>query len=295
MKTCPYCGKKYPDDATVCAIDGQSLSEPAAGRKKVSGIWRGVYGYGPREKQPGFGPVAFTLRLKQGWTAHFAGSVTEDAPQGMPGTGTIDGYFQHPSFEFTKQMPVGYVIKEDGTQITLRERLAEQGHPLQHELRSAPILYQGTFLDANRVQGTWILQPLRIPLPDRSTYATSGGSGYWCAEFITEDLKANPSGRPAAPLFDKSLLSSREVDDVEKAPLCSLGKFSVTDAEKYIERLVQAGILCRYNQDDSATPESMPIMEVTGGYAGTAPVMELLVNPDDEARAREIIGGDSQV
>ena len=59
MKTCPYCGKKYPDDATVCAIDGQSLSEPAAGRKKVSGIWRGVYGYGPHEKRPGRTPVAF--------------------------------------------------------------------------------------------------------------------------------------------------------------------------------------------------------------------------------------------
>ena len=25
MKTCPYCGKENPDDATLCAIDGQSL------------------------------------------------------------------------------------------------------------------------------------------------------------------------------------------------------------------------------------------------------------------------------
>jgi hypothetical protein len=26
MKTCPYCGKAYPDDATVCAVDGESLT-----------------------------------------------------------------------------------------------------------------------------------------------------------------------------------------------------------------------------------------------------------------------------
>jgi hypothetical protein len=26
MRTCPYCGKTYPDDVTVCAIDGESLT-----------------------------------------------------------------------------------------------------------------------------------------------------------------------------------------------------------------------------------------------------------------------------
>ena len=26
MKTCPWCGKQYPDDAVVCAIDGKPLT-----------------------------------------------------------------------------------------------------------------------------------------------------------------------------------------------------------------------------------------------------------------------------
>jgi hypothetical protein len=29
MKSCPYCGKEYPDDATVCLIDQQSLVSDA--------------------------------------------------------------------------------------------------------------------------------------------------------------------------------------------------------------------------------------------------------------------------
>ncbi len=32
MKTCPYCGTEYPDDATVCSIDRQSL-DPEVSRK----------------------------------------------------------------------------------------------------------------------------------------------------------------------------------------------------------------------------------------------------------------------
>lgn len=28
MKECPYCGKKYPDDATICVIDETPLEEP---------------------------------------------------------------------------------------------------------------------------------------------------------------------------------------------------------------------------------------------------------------------------
>ena len=29
MKNCPYCGKEYPDDATVCAVDGELLPDDA--------------------------------------------------------------------------------------------------------------------------------------------------------------------------------------------------------------------------------------------------------------------------
>src|SRR5713101_7056390 len=93
MKKCSYCAKEYPDDATVCLIDGELLPGLAVGRKKITGVWRGVYGYGQRESGAQFEPVVFRLKLKQGWLEHFTGSVTEDAPQGTPGTGTIDGYF----------------------------------------------------------------------------------------------------------------------------------------------------------------------------------------------------------
>ncbi len=292
MKKCPHCGKEYPDETAICPMDGESLSKP---RKKATGVWRGVYGYGPREKLPGFVPTAFTLKLKQGWTAHFTGSVTEDAPQGMPGVGSVDGYFNYPTIEFTKQMPVGYFIKEDGSQITLREYLIEGGHPCQRELPSSPILYQGTFLDSNRVQGTWIMQPLRIPLPDRSVLTMAQQSGYWCAEFATEDLKADPTGGPAGPLFDKSLLSPEALADVEGIPPCSLGKFTVADADKLIERLAHAGIQCRFSQVKSDLPESMPIKEMTGGYGGTVAMMEIFVEPDDETRAQTIIGEDNPV
>ena len=289
MKKCAYCGKEYPDEATACLIEGESLSDPATNRKSVNGVWRGVYGYGPREKLPGLVPAAFTLKLKQGWlTTHFSGTVTEDVPPGTPGTGTVDGFFDHPSFEFTKQMPVGYVIKEGGTRITLREYLIEAGHDCQRELPSAPILYLGTFLDANRVQGTWLMQPVRIPLPGRSVYTLPRQSGYWCAEFVTEDLKANPAGGPPEALFDKARLTPGELEDVEGVPPCSLGKFTVMDAERLIGRLAHAGIQCRFSQDDSAIQEMMPITAVTGGLGGTAALMEIFVSPDDAAAAQAI-------
>ncbi|HZI33393.1 MAG TPA: hypothetical protein VFF11_13720, partial [Candidatus Binatia bacterium] len=96
-------------------------------------------------------------------------------------------------------------------------------------------------------------------------------------------------------LFDKSLLTPEEVADVEGLPPCSLGKFTVADADKLIERLAHAGILCRFSRDDSDMREMMPLAEVTGGLGGTAAMMEIYVSPDDEARAQEIVGGDNPV
>lgn len=279
----------------VCAIDGESLSGSVMDRKKVTGVWRGIYSYGEREKRAGLMPVAFTLKLKQGWLDHFTGSVTEDTPYGTPGTGSIDGYFSSPKFEFTKQMPVGYLIKGDGTRMTLREYILADGHSCEHDLPSEPIFYQGTFLDANRVQGTWIINARRVPLPDGSSFSTAQMSGFWCAEFITSDAKINPTGGPAGSLFDKSLLSPRELEDVEGVAFLSLGKFNIADAEKFLERFGQEDIRFELKRDDAAMRQMMPITEVTGGYGGTAQIIELFVHPEDEEKAAEIVGEDNKV
>jgi hypothetical protein len=295
MKKCSYCGKEYPDDATVCVIDGASLPGSVVDRKKVTGVWRGVYGYGEREKLAGIRPVAFTLKLKQGWMEHFSGSVTEDAPQGTPGTGTVDGYFNSPTIEFTKQMPVGYITGPDGIRMTLREHILAEGHKCERDLPSSPILYQGIFLDTNRVQGTWIINPWRIPLQGGLSFSTVQTSGFWCAEFVTADAKVDPTGGPTEPLFDKTLLSPRELEDVEGVAFRRLGKFNVADAEKFLERFGQEDIRFELKRDDDAMRQMMPITEVTGGYAGTAQMIEIFVHPNDEEKAVEIVGEDNKV
>ncbi len=102
MKKCPYCGKENPDDAEVCAVDGQSLTGQAEARTKLTGVWRGAYGFETPEHPAGNKVVPFTLKLKQGWMGHFTGTVNEDPPTGMPGNGMIDGYFDFPTIEFKK-------------------------------------------------------------------------------------------------------------------------------------------------------------------------------------------------
>ena len=299
MKTCPYCGKEYPDEATVCAIDGESLPDPAVEpiveREKVTGVWRGVYGYGERQKLAGMGPVAFTLKLKQGWTEHFTGSVTEDAPQGTPGTGAVDGYFDCPKIEFTKQMPVGYIIRSDGTRITLREYILAEGHKCEQDLPSLPIFYQGVFLDSNQVQGTWIIKPHQIPLQGSLSISSPQMSGFWCAEFVTSDSKVDPTGGPTEPSFDKTLLSPQELEDVEGVIFCSLGKFNVADSERVLDRFEQEDIRFRIERDDDAMRQMMPITEITGGFGGTARMFEIFVHPDDEEKAAKITGEDNKV
>jgi hypothetical protein len=239
--------------------------------------------------------AVFTLKLKQGWMQHFTGSVFEDAPAGIPGTGTVDGYFKPPGIEFTKQMPVGYVAKPDGTRITLREYFLAMGQKFERELPSSPILYLGTFIDANRVQGTWIIQPRRITLPDGHHYSMPTSSGFWCAEFVADDLKSDPTGGPVGPLFDKTLLSARELEDVDGVPYRSLGKYNVPDAEKYLDRFGQEDIRFELKRDDTPMRQMSPYMEVTGGLSGSAQLMEIFVHPDDEEEARKITGEDNRV
>lgn len=250
-----------------------------AARKKVTGVWRGCYGYGPRGDRPGLVPVTFTLRLNQGWTSHFTGTVTEDAPAGMPGTGTVGGYFAFPNFELTKQMPVGYVKTEDGGRKTLREYLVDEGMDLQEELPGPPILYQGRFLDANRVQGTWIIQRQRLRLPNGKTYTSPGGAGYWCAEFATDKPNANPAGGPATELFDKSRLTPKEVADVEPPPPCCLGEFPAAEAAQWAARLAAAEIYVSFDTAESGQADGTP----------TDGPMRIYVQAEDEAAARKIL------
>ena len=293
MKKCPYRGQEYPDEATECAIDHTALISGVE-REKVTGVWRGVYGYAERREAAGIPPAHFTLKLKQGWTSHFSGSVTEDPPNGFPETGTIDGYFGSPIIDFTKRMPVGYILETDGTRRTLRDFLAAAGRTSNLELPSPPILYNGTFLDSRRVQGTWMITPMQIPMPDGPPFSTGGTTGYWCAEFVTDDLKVNPTGGPSAALFDKSLLTPEEVERVEGIPYNFLGKFNVVDAENFMDRLTQAGLRLNVRGNDEAMQQMMPFTAVTGGYSGTADQVEIFVHPDDEEEAKKIVFGDNQ-
>ena len=296
MKKCPYCGAEYPDDATVCAIDGESLATNA-GRKNITGVWRGAYGYNNAKAFAGK-VVPFTLVLKKGWVGHFTGTVTEDAPDGTPGTGSIDGYFGYPTIEFTKQMPVGYFTRPDGVRITYRESFIQHGHACENELPGPAISYEGTFLDANRVQGKWVIKPHRVSLPDGWGFSAPETRGIWCAEFITTDTKTTLTGGPKEPFYDKSLLARQETASETESggvpAFRSLGKFSVADAEELLNKFKQANLRFEINRDDSPMLQMNPITAFTGGYAGTAQVIEILVHPDDEAKAVEIMGDDSK-
>ena len=299
MKKCPYCGKENPDDAEVCAVDGQSLTVQVKARAKITGVWRGGYGYETPEALAGNKVVPFTLKLKQGWMGHFNGTITDDAPQGMPGTGTIDGYFGFPTIEFKKQMPVCYVAAPDGSMITLREKLLADGHACEFDPPHPPIFYEGKFLDANRVQGSWLTRPTHIPVPGGDDVFMPQATGIWCAEFISTDMKADPTDGPKQPFFDKTLLPQPESSPDTEAKVASafhsMGKYPVADAETFLKRFEEEKIRFEIDRDDSAIRQMMPFTAITGGYAGTAPMIEIFVHRDDEAKAIEIMGADDKI
>jgi hypothetical protein len=298
MKRCSYCGREYPDEVTACPIDQEPLlnvvggqMEPTA-RGKISGVWRGAYGY-ENKGVLGEKVVPFTLTIKQGWLGHFAGTVFEDSPMGTPEVGKVDGFFEWPTVEFTKQMPAGYLARPDGCRMTFREYFIEHGHACENELPSPPISCRGTFLDGNRVQGFWLLKPTRITLPDGWGITIPQTTGPWCAEFITTDTAAKPTTGPQRPFYDKSLLPDPMVVGEANSAFNSLGKFPVADAETLLKQFDRENIRFEIGQDDSAMRQMMPFTAVTGGYAGTAPIIEIFVHPDDEAKARAIINDGS--
>lgn len=147
--------------------------------RKVTGKWRGIYAYEPIEKMPKLEPVPFILNLKQGWFGHFTGTVTEDASKGTPGIGNIDGYFSFPRVEFTKRMPIGYIIRPDGRRFTLREYLIEHGHTRDNDLPGYPIYYEGEFSGASRAEGIWIIRAGPFPIGNGKVINMSGTKGTW--------------------------------------------------------------------------------------------------------------------
>jgi len=294
MKKCPYCGEEYSDNVTVCAVDGQSLNDPAETRTKVTGVWRGVYGFETADGSAGCMVIRFTLRLKQGWMEHFTGTINEDPPEGMPGNGMIEGYFDFPTIEFRKQMPISYTTTPDGRLITLREKLIADGYACEYDPPHPPVSYEGRFLDVNRVQGTWIIRPAHISIPGQGRVAIPQATGNWCAEYIGADLGIVSTRGPNQPFFDRTLLTQPVLppDPAEKQNLVfrSMGKFSVMEAETFLKRFVREKVRFEINRDDAAVQQVMPITAILGGYGGTAPMIEILVHPDDEAKAIELMG-----
>ena len=154
-------------------------------QKKITGTWRGLYDYGPSDKMPKREPVSFTLAVKQGWFGRFSGTVTDDARNGIPGTGVIEGYLSYPRIEFYKKMPVSYVATQDGRNVSLRDFLIEQGHLCNHDIPHRPIFYQGEFSDLSHAQGAWIIEAGPLSLGDGRVVNFAEAKGTWKIEADT--------------------------------------------------------------------------------------------------------------
>lgn len=153
--------------------------------KKVTGTWLGTYSFDPMDHIPKLDPVPFMLTLKQGWFGNFTGTVTDDGPRGMPGTGVVEGFLLFPRIEFTKRMPVCYVVMPDGRCITLRESLVERGQTCEHDVPHMPIFYEGEFSSPSRARGTWIIRAGPVSLGDGRAVQMREARGGWSMESKT--------------------------------------------------------------------------------------------------------------
>lgn len=151
--------------------------------KAVTGVWRGIYNFGLSEQMPALAPVPFTLTLRQGWFGRFKGTVTDDRAPGMPGIGTITGFFSYPHIQFTKQMPICYVITPEGRSVSLRDILLEEGHACDNELPHFPIRYHGEFIDPMHARGSWRIMAGVLELPNGLTMNVVESYGKWSIEF----------------------------------------------------------------------------------------------------------------
>jgi hypothetical protein len=146
--------------------------------KNITGTWQGVYSFDDTQIL-GLQSVPFTLTIKQRWFGRFRGTVTDDAPPGMPGAGAIEGYFSFPRIEFMKAMPVCYIATPDRRVITLREYLIENGETCEHDVPHRPILYEGSFLSPTRAEGTWIIKAGVAALGDGRGVRLGEVTGTW--------------------------------------------------------------------------------------------------------------------
>jgi len=74
MKSCPYCGAQYADDASVCAVDGHPLDRSAAAPRASGGT------AAPGVRCPACGAAdgcssAVELRGSFSWLVFFAGGI----------------------------------------------------------------------------------------------------------------------------------------------------------------------------------------------------------------------------
>jgi hypothetical protein len=247
--------------------------------QKVTGNWRGSYGYESNQLK-NLIPVPFTLKLEQGWLGHFTGNVTEDVARGMPGLGVIDGYFAFPNIEFTKQMPVCYIATPDGQRITLRERLISKGYPCEHDIPHPPIFYEGEFVDANRAEGTWILKAVQIPLPNGEKLPMSEATGIWFMQMEVFDGQ-HQSLSTTESQFEEKLK--------EDSYYRKLGRYEIPDAERILKRFEQEKIRFQISADNTRMRQMSAVTASLGGYFGAGSLMEIFVHQDDEVKANQIL------
>ena len=129
------------------------------------------------------------------------------------------------------------------------------------------------------MQGIWTIDPAGMPMLRNRGIPVANMSGYWCAEFITADLGVNPNGGPRNPLFDKALLSARELEDVEGVAYKSLGRFNEAEFIRISERIVRTTIRFK-----TARCDFDPNQEATE---------EIFVHPEDMEEAKAILNSDT--
>jgi hypothetical protein len=152
-------------------------------RRPVTGTWNGIYFYDHLPFPGHEDGVNFVLNLQQNFwdrfIRRFRGTV-EDGKEGMPGVGQVRGAFSSKKLRFWKFMPEMYVMSMDGPQ-TLRDYFESNGYDVTKKYSHRPILYEGTFSDADHASGTWTLSSNVLRLNTKQFFRILKGTGTWKA------------------------------------------------------------------------------------------------------------------